>query len=318
MRRLGVRAAMGAVGAAVLALYAIAAYVSYRALALVWEIGIDLPIAAALGGLTLAFGYLSYRFGTARLLAGLDADELPAWRAPELYRRRDRLCGGTSVDPPRLLVTRMSAPSAFAFESGEEGVIVFDRRLFGLLDADELEAVMAHELAHLESGDGLVQTVAYSAARTVVGLVAFALLPLVLLVTGAARALAWLRGRPRQRSSGPIDRLRGGVGRLLAALPIALTIALRAYARRREYAADDRAVDLTGDPAALARALRKLDRAARPGWGPFAPLYVRRTDEHPLERLFSTHPSTDDRIERLRARAADRRERRGERAIPID
>ena len=305
---------MAGVGALSLALHVSAAYVSYRALALVWTGGVDLASAlAAVGALTLAVGYLSHRFGTARLLAGLDAAELPAWRAPELYRRRDRLCARSDVEPPRLLVTRLSAPNAFAFGSGGDDVIVFDRTLLELLDTDELEAILAHELAHLESGDGLIQSIADSAVQTVVVLAAFALLPAVLVATGATRALAWLRGRPPERSNGPVERFRDGVGRLIVLLLVGLTLALRAYSRRREYAADDRAVALTGKPVALARALLKIERSSRPGWGPFAPPNAPEATEHPLARLLSTHPSTDDRIERLRARAEDRRERPGRR-----
>lgn len=308
---------MAAVGALLLALYLTAAYVSYRALALVWSSGLDLPTAVALlGGLTALLGYLNYRFGVARLLAGLDAVELPTWRAPELYRRRDRLCERFDVSPPRLLVTRTPTPNAFAFGDGDEGVVVFDRTLLRMLDIDELETILAHELAHLESGDSLVQSLAYSAAQTAVGLVAVALLPVALLVTGVARANAWARGRPLERSNGPADRLRGGVGRVLVLLVVGFTLALRAYSRRREFAADDRAVAATGKPAALASALRKIERASRPGRGLFAPLYARE-EERPLERLLSTHPSTDDRIERLRARARTERRRR-ERSIPID
>lgn len=90
---------------------------------------------------------------------------------------------------------------------------------------------------------------------------------------------------------------------------LSLTLLVRAHSRRRELAADDRAVEVTGDPAAPARALRRIRRATDPGGGLFATLYVSgEGDEHPLTRLLSTHPDVNERIDRLADRG--RRQRR--------
>ena len=82
-------------------------------------------------------------------------------------------------------------------------------------------------------------------------------------------------------------------------LAIALTVLIRAHSRRREYAADDRAVEITGNPRALARALHKIDRASERQRGLLSTLYVQGDDEGLWTRLLSTHPPMDDRIERL-------------------
>lgn len=88
---------------------------------------------------------------------------------------------------------------------------------------------------------------------------------------------------------------------------LASTILLLARSQRREFAAADRAAEVTGDPLALARALRKIERAARPDLGLLVPLSSREVEG--IGRLLATHPPTDDRVDRLLERA-DRTARR--------
>lgn len=96
-----------------------------------------------------------------------------------------------------LLVGDVGQPNGFALGGGlGRGVVVVDRRLFGLLTLEELSATVAHELAHIDSRDSLVQTFGFSALQTLSSVVLLALLPVLLLTTGFARGLAWLRGRP--------------------------------------------------------------------------------------------------------------------------
>lgn len=300
MRRVGVRVLMFLVGFSLLTFYLLAAIVGYRVVLVLWAERPD-PVTAVVMIVTMAvlFGYLSYRYGTARLLAGLDAHELPREYAPDLHRRLDRVAGRMDVERPRLVVAQMAAPNALALGGRGSGVVVVDRSLFRILDAPAFEAILAHELAHLESNDGLVQTVAYSTLRTVVGLVVLPLVPLVVLVTGLARAVAWMSGRPLEWDRTPLGRVRYRVGQAIALLFLLLTAVVRAHSRRREYAADDRAIEITGDPLALARALRHIDRASQPGWGLLSPLYIDGDEEGTLTRLLSTHPPMDERIERI-------------------
>lgn len=316
MRRLGVRVLMAAVGVTLLAFYASAAYLAYLLLRWAWLGRPDLTTTLTIvAGLTILFGHLTYRYGTARLVGALDATEVPRARAPGLYDRVERLATRADVAVPRLLVAQMEVPNALAVGSPSSGTVVLDRGLFRLLYADELEAIIAHEVAHLESHDGLVQTVAYSAVQMVVGFVMLALLPALLLLTGVARGLAWVRGRPL--TVGPVGRLRRWLGHTVAVVLVVLTLVVRAHSRRREFAADDRAVELTGNPLALARALKKIERASPPR-GLLAPLYVHGDDEGALTRMLSTHPPMDERIDRLRHQA-QRQARAGPagRQIPV-
>jgi len=304
MRRVGLRVLMALVGLVVLVVYATVAYLGYRLLALVWLARANLlEVVLWTTALTIALGYLSYRFGTVGLLSQVSAADLPRARAPELHRRLDRLAEEMDVSRPRLLVGRMGAPNAMALGGIRDGVVVLDRSVFFLLSADELEALLAHELAHLESKDSLVQTLAYSTGQSLVWVVVLLALPFVLVGSGLRRALDWFRGRPPADALAPVSSLRKRVGRVVMVAFVALTLVMLAHSRRREYAADDRAAAVTGDPLALARALRKIERATEPRLMLSSPLRVHNDEAESLTRLLSTHPEMDERIDRLVERA---------------
>jgi len=302
---LGRRLLMVLVGVAALVWHALAAAVVLWALVVVASA--DIPPTTAVGvfvGVAVALGYLNYRVGAARVLAQLHALPLEPRNAPRAYRVLDSLSDRMGVEPPTLYVARMPVPNAVSL-GGPGGAVVFDRALFGVLDAAEFEAVLAHELAHIENRDSLVQSLAFAVGRTLVGFLAVVVLPAALLARGWNRLLAWARGRPTAASAGALHER---IGRLVLVAFVALTLLVRARSRQREFAADDRAVEVTGDPLALARALRKIQRAREPVGLP-GPLSGRR-EETEGERWFATHPAMDDRIERLRERADAGRVRR--------
>ncbi len=128
-------------------------------------------------------------------------------------------------------------------------------------------------------------------------------LPLVILAGGIARALALVRGRPDRWTESLLGRVQHSALGVVGLLTVALTLLVLAYSRRREWAADDRAAAVTGNPLALARALRKIERASTPDLGLLTPLYVHGEDDNALSRLLSTHPPMDERIDRLVERA---------------
>ncbi len=302
MARGWLRVVMVLVGLFVFAVYALAAVGGYLLLTWLFASRPSLPVTLAiLGGFTLLAAYLSYRVGTARLLAGLDVAELPRSRAPELYRRLDQLCLEMDVTPPPVLVADLGAPNALSLGGPRTGVVVLDRRLLSLLTIDELEGIVAHELAHMERYDTFVQTFAVSLVRTLVGLVTLVLFPLILLLDGVDRGMAWMRGRPARRNVGLAAWVRRGIGALVDALLGVITLLMLAHSRRREYAADERAAEVTGNPVALARALSKIHRATSPERGLRSILYIHgdQSEEESPRRYLSTHPPVDERIDRL-------------------
>lgn len=303
-----VRLLMAVAGLSSLVVYAAFAFVLYRFLLGLWARRPDpaLTVAVVLV-VSLALGYASYRLGTARIRAALDATTLPRRAAPRLYERVDALAAEMGVEPPRLRVGRIGAPNALALGGPTDGEVVLDVSLFDLLDAAELEGVVAHELAHLAARDSLVKTLGYSLVRTVGGLLLLVTLPVALLFVGVVRAASLLRGVPSveiRRATALAWMVVTGLATALLLVPV---LALLAYSRRREFVADARAAAATGRPLALARGLGRIARAASPG-GPFSSLYIHGDEEGALGRLLASHPPMEERLERLVDRAdADRR-----------
>lgn len=298
------------VGLSLLAAYGLAAL--GLILLIEWVLAIRpsaLQTLVVIGVLVVVLAYLSYRVGTARLLAGIDAVPIERERAPHLHASLDGLVERMDVARPALYVGDIGAPNALSLGAGADGAIVLDRRLLDLLTAAELEGILAHELAHAESFDSLVKTLAVSAAQSLVSVLWILLLPGVFLLTGMAHAVAWARGRP----GGWRETLAGRSRRILEVFAVlvlsVLTLATLAHARKREFAADERAATVTGEPLALARALTKIDRAARTPWELFAPLSTHGRDDGPLRELLSTHPPVEERVDRLLALADARRGR---------
>ena len=306
MSRLAFRGAAAAVGVLLLAVYLTAALFVADLLRALWAARPDPPVLLALLAVgALGSAYLSYRLGTAQILANLRDDRVPRERAPDLHRRVDALADRMGVARPDLYVTDARAPNAFAVGGGADGgALVIDRSLFRLLSPREIEAILAHELAHLEENDGFAIAMADGVGRSLVGVATLAALPALLALSGLAGAEAWIRGRPGDRS-GPFGRLHRGLAGALFAGFVLATLVARSRSRRRELAADDRAAEVTGDPMALARALRRIERAAEPTW-PFAPLSTQKRTDEAAERWLSTHPSTDERVERLQELAESR------------
>ncbi|MFB6108245.1 MAG: M48 family metallopeptidase [Haloplanus sp.] len=296
---------LAATGLATLAVYALFALLAYRGLQVLWASRPGpLETAVVTVGLTLVFGYLSYRLGTARIVSALDAVEIPRADAPRLYDRVEAFAADLGVETPTLLVARMDRPNALALGGPRDGAVVLDASLFRLLSAEELVAIVAHELAHLRGRDSLVKTLGYSLVQTATGLAWLAFLPVTLLAVGVARATAGLHGDDPLEVKRRVYAARAAVGSLVAVLFFGLTVFLQAYSRRREYAADDRAADLTGDPLALARGLARIHSVTTPG-GALSPLLIDGDEEGGLSRLLATHPPMRERIGRLRRRAAE-------------
>lgn len=255
-------------------------------------------VLAAFTIVVVVGGYAGYRLGTLRVIASLETRELEHQEAPEVHRRLDRLATRMNVAKPPVLLADLGAPNALSLGGPKRGVIVLDYRLLRLLTIDELEGILAHELAHMEGYDTFVNTLVITAVRTLVGLVFLLVFPIVLLLVGIDRGAAWFAGNPGQWRYGLAHLFQLGVTVLLGIVLSLFTLAFLARSRRREFVADDRAAAVTGKPESLARALAKIHRASQPQRGLLSLLYI-HDEKDPVDQWLSTHPPLDDRIERL-------------------
>lgn len=252
--------------------------------------GLLLSLVAALA----VNGYAYYRSDTLALRA-MRARPVSEFEAPELYRVVRELSTAARRPMPRLYISPTQAPNAFATgRSPRHAAVCCTQGLLGLLSPRELRGVIGHELSHVYNRDILISSVAGGLATAVMFLVHF----------------AWLVPFGRSEDEeGP-----GLVGMLLITLlgPLAATLIRVAVSRSREYEADAASARLTGDPLALATALRKLEAGTRQLPLPAEPRL--KTASHlmianpfhrgqnrggTIPRLFSTHPPMEERIARL-------------------
>lgn len=298
------RAILILIGLSVLFVYTVVAVASL--VVLFWLIsnpphpaafGVAFVVVAVLGA------YVGYRNGMVRLAVSLDAAELPEHRAPRLYQRINRLSEEMNIARPRILLAELDAPNALSVGGPRKGAVIIDRRMTRLLTTDELEGIIAHELAHIESYDTFINTLVLTVIRLLVAIVFMLLFPIFVFLAGIDRAAGWIVGQPRRWQPGLSGLFRQFVGVTLIGLLSIFTLLFLAHSRRQEYRADSRAASITGNPVALARALSKIHRATNQYRGFRSLLYIHDEAQRDRYELLSTHPPLEERIDRLLTQA---------------
>jgi heat shock protein HtpX len=226
------------------------------------------------------------------------AQEVTPAQAPGLHELVRELSVRAGLPMPRVYVIPEDAPNAFATgRNPQHAAVAVTEGLLRMLDRDELAGVLAHELGHVKNRDTLIMTV----AATIAGAVS-------MLANIAHWGMIFGGGRSSDDGEEGAHPAAGLLGVILA--PIAAMLIQMAISRSREFIADETGARVSGNPLALASALLKLDAWSRQvpmtaGSPATAHLFIINplTGAGGLLRLFSTHPSTEQRVDRLRAMA---------------
>ncbi|MEO6862112.1 MAG: M48 family metalloprotease [Microcoleus sp.] len=240
-------------------------------------------------GLAAAMNLGSWFYSDKIALAAYGAVPVTASQAPGLYTMVERLSQRANLPMPGVYMIPTQSANAFATgRDPEHAAVAVTEGIMNMLSEDELEGVIAHELTHINNRDTLTQAV----AATVAGAISW--------LAQMASYSMWFGGG-RDDRDGP-----NPVGLLLTIIlaPVAASVIQLAISRTREFSADAGAARLTGNPRALARALERLESGARQmpldGNPAFAPLLIVNSSAGNWFRsLFSTHPTTEARIENL-------------------
>ena len=236
----------------------------------------------------------AYWWSDKLILRMYGAQEVTEREAPALHRLVRGLALRGGIPMPRVYVIPEAAPNAFATgRNPQHAAVAVTDGLMQVLEREELEGVIAHELGHVKNRDTLVMTVAATLAGAVSML---AHLGHMSLLFGSSRS-------SDEGEGGESHPLAGLLGIIVA--PIAAVLIQAAISRSREFLADEAGARLCGNPRALASALKKIEALsrARPmtaGSPATAHLFiVNPFSGRGMLRLFSTHPSTEQRVERL-------------------
>jgi len=246
-------------------------------------------------GLALAMNAFAYWNSDKMVLRMYGAKPVDRNSAPRFYALVEDLARRANMPMPKVYIMENSQPNAFATgRNPENAAVAATTGLLNILDERELRGVMAHELAHVKNRDTLIMTITATLAGAIGMLANFAFL--------------FRGGRGDNRS--PL----GGIGTIAVMILAPLTAMMVQFAisRTREYGADAGGAAITGDPMALASALSKLERGARhiPNNDAEAnPATAHLFIINPLngrgaDNLFTTHPSTTNRIAKLQELAA--------------
>ncbi len=252
-------------------------------------------------GLTIALvfsvlmNFGSYFFSDKIALSMYGAQPVSREEAPRLYSILDFLCARGGLPMPKVYIIPTDSPNAFATgRTPQHASVAVTQGSLRLLDENELQGVLAHELAHVKNRDILISSI----AATIAGIIMW--------IATMARFAMIFGGGSRDREEGSGGALGGLITIIVA--PIAAMLIQMWISRTREYEADHSGAEIVGNPYGLASALRKLDDYSKRIPMEASPSTAHMFIVHPfsgggLMTLFSTHPPIPKRIERLMGEA---------------
>jgi heat shock protein HtpX len=264
--------------------------------------GLLIVVGSALGGtsgmaialvLAVVMNLGAWWFSDKLALGMSGAKPVSESEQPELHRMVETLSARADIPKPAVYLIDSEAPNAFATgRSPEKGAVAVTTGLLRLLNQDEVAGVIAHELAHIRHRDTLISSI----VATIAGV-----------ITMLANMAQWALIFGGFGGSDDEDNGGGVFGSLIMIIlaPIAALLIQLAISRSREYAADAGGAQILGDAQPLAAALEKLETTSRQVPMEVNPatshLYIVNPLHGGLAGLFSTHPSTQERVARLRA-----------------
>ncbi|MCB4810717.1 zinc metalloprotease HtpX [Methylovorus menthalis] len=259
-------------------------------------------VGAALGGaggmmiallLAAAMNVYAYWFSDKAVLKMYNAREVDAASAPQFYNMVKELAQNAQLPMPKVYIIDEDQPNAFATgRDPEHAAVAATTGIMRILSERELRGVMAHELAHVKHRDTLISTISATIAGAISSIAQFGML--------------FAGGHDRERSVHPAVAIL-----IMILAPIAAMLIQMAISRAREFEADRGGAEISGDPTALAAALKKIHDYAHQ-------IPLETAERHPetaqmmiinplsgegIKGLFSTHPQTQERIARLMAMA---------------
>ena len=241
--------------------------------------------------IALGLNFFAYWNSDKMALAMNGAREVSQGEAPELHAMVASLAGRAGLPKPKVYIIDNSTPNAFATgRNPEHAAVAVTTGIMRMLNQEELEGVLAHELGHIKNRDILIGSI----AAVMAGAISY-------LATMAQWAMIFGGGRDDEEGGNPLVAIV-----MMIVAPIAASLIQMAISRSREYIADATGAEICGRPKALASALNKLSNANRQHPMNINPASAQMYIVNPLKggsiaNLFSTHPPMEERIRRLLA-----------------
>lgn len=249
---------------------------------LTYGMGIFTVSAVLIG--SIIFTAFQYKFGKWSALQSVNAKDLPRNKNyRHIHQTVENLSEDMNIDKPKIMVAQMGMPNAFAVGRKGSGVVVLSNEIINLLNKEELDGVIAHEMAHIKNRDVIIMVIGQSIAS----------------IVGIAIQIAYMLGNDNPIVGYFVGAILGNIAQFFVVLIVF------AISRYREYVADRTAVDYTNNPIAMANALKKISKDTNKGnikstqYESVSSLFISEINGHTIQNLVSTHPPIKKRINKL-------------------